>query len=173
MYKKKTHKIADRIVSLHQPHVRPILRGKDKARVEFGSKLSVSLDRGFAMINKIGWNAYNESGDLKEQVEKYREIHGYYPELVQVDKIYATRENRRWMKERGIRITASPLGRHAKEAPVNYYQKRKKRMEVVERNAIEGKFGLSLFYIAFFRGSGRRYTGTFYQKTNWPPRWLA
>ena len=141
MYKNKTHKIADRIVSLHQPHVRPILRGKDKARVEFGSKLSVSLDRGFAIINKIGWNAYNESGDLKEQVEKYREIHGYYPELVQVDKIYATRENRRWLKERGIRITAAPLGRQAKESPVNYYQKRKRRMEAIERNAIEGKFG--------------------------------
>ena len=141
MYKKKTHKIADRIVSLHQPHVRPIVRGKEKARVEFGSKLSVSLDQGLTRIDKISWDAYNESGDLKDQVEKYKELHGYYPEVVQVDKIYATRENRRWLKERGIRITASPLGRHAKKSAVNYYQKRKRKREAIERNAIEGKFG--------------------------------
>ncbi|HHJ09758.1 MAG TPA: hypothetical protein ENK25_02565 [Bacteroidetes bacterium] len=28
--------------------------------------------------------------------------------MVQADKIYTTRENRRWLKERGIRMTASP-----------------------------------------------------------------
>jgi len=141
MYEKKTHKIGDRIVSLHQPHVRPIVRGKEKAKVEFGSKLSVSLDQGLARVDKISWDAYNESGDLKDQVETYKRLHGYYPELVQVDKIYATRENRRWLKERGIRITASPLGRPGKQSSESYYQKRKKRKEAVERNAIEGKFG--------------------------------
>jgi len=141
MYEKKSHKIEDRIVSLHQPHVRPIVRGKEKSKVEFGSKLSVSLDQGLARLDKISWDAYNESGDLKDQVETYRRIHGYYPELVQVDKIYATRENRRWLKERGIRITASPLGRPVKRSAESYYQRRKRRKEAVERNAIEGKFG--------------------------------
>src|SRR5690606_30494010 len=42
MYDEKKHSVADRIVSIHQPHVRPIVRGKLKAKVEFGSKIHVS-----------------------------------------------------------------------------------------------------------------------------------
>jgi len=142
MYDTKTHSHPDRIVSIFQPHVRPIPRGKIKARIEFGSKLGVSLDQGFARINTFSWNAYNEGGDLKKQVESYKDLHGYYPELVQVDKIYATRENRSWLKEKGIRITASPLGRKSKQSnQVSYYQKNKRKKEATERNQIEGKFG--------------------------------
>ena len=141
MYETDSHSCSDRIVSIYQPHVRPIPRGKLKSQIEFGAKLGVSLDEGFARINTFSWDAYNESGDLVKQVEAYKEIHGHYPELVQVDKIYATRENRRWLKERGIRITASALGRKPKKVQQSYYQKRKARKEAAERNHIEGKFG--------------------------------
>lgn len=61
--------------------------------------------------------------------------------MVQVDKIYATRENKQWLKERNIRITASPLGRRKEKQKESYYQKRKRRKEAAERNHIEGKFG--------------------------------
>lgn len=141
MYDTVTKSCSDRIVSIFQPHVRPIPRGKTKAQIEFGSKLGVSLDQGFTRINTFSWNAYHESGDLKKQVEAYKELHGHYPELVQVDKIYATRENRQWLKERNIRITASPLGRKPAKVKETYYQKRKARKEAAERNHIEGKFG--------------------------------
>ena len=141
MFDSKTHSCPDRIVSIFQPHVRPIPRGKIKSQIEFGSKLGVSLDNGFARINTFSWNAYHEGGDLIKQVEAYKEIHGHYPELVQVDKIYATRENRKWLKEREIRITATPLGRRKKKEPETYYQKTKRKKEAAERNHIEGKFG--------------------------------
>jgi len=61
--------------------------------------------------------------------------------LAQVDKIYATRENRRWFKEKGIRMTAAPLGKPSKQQVESYYQKRKRKKEATERNAIEAKFG--------------------------------
>jgi IS5 family transposase len=141
MYDTKSHSCQDRIVSIFQPHVRPIPRGKTKAQIEFGSKLGVSLDKGFARINTFRWDAYNEGGDLIKQVEAYKKLHGHYPELVQVDKIYATRENRRWLTERNIRITASPLGRRKDKETETYYQKQKSRHEAAERNHIEGKFG--------------------------------
>ena len=76
-----------------------------------------------------------------KQVESYKELHGYYPEMVQVDKIYATRENRSWLNERNIRITAVPLGRRKDKETETYYQRRKRRKEASERNHIEGKFG--------------------------------
>ena len=140
MYKSSTHSIADRIVNIYQPYVRPIVRGKDKAQVEFGAKLGVSLQEGFARINTLNWNAYNESTDLQSQVETYKETNGFYPEVVITDKIYGTRENRNWLKERGIRFSGKPLGRPPNES-LSPYQKRKQKIENGIRNQIEGKFG--------------------------------
>jgi hypothetical protein len=141
MYETKTHSCDDRIVNIFQPHIRPIPRGKAKSKTEFGSKLGVSLDQGFARIDTFSWDAYNEGGDLIKQVEAYKNLHGFYPELVQVDKIYSTRKNRKWLKERGIRITAPPLGRRRTRSKETYYQKTKRKKEAAERNQIEGKFG--------------------------------
>lgn len=42
MYENEESRIDDRIVSLSQPHIRPIVRGKAGKPVEFGAKLSVS-----------------------------------------------------------------------------------------------------------------------------------
>jgi transposase, IS5 family len=56
MYQEKKHKVEDRIVSIHQPWVRPIVRGKATADVEFGAKISVSLVNGYAMIEQLDWN---------------------------------------------------------------------------------------------------------------------
>jgi len=47
----KTHSVPERIVSIHQPHVRPIVRGKEKAKVEFGSKMNVSLVDGYSFLD--------------------------------------------------------------------------------------------------------------------------
>lgn len=83
----------------------------------------------------------NEGTDLIMQVERYRELHGHYPKVVLVDKIYLNRENRRWLKEHGISHTGDPLGRKRVVNQPSAYQKRKKRSECAERNQIEGKFG--------------------------------
>jgi hypothetical protein len=141
MYRNKSHSSDDRIVSIHQPHVRPIVRGKAKAKVEFGAKINVSLQDGFARIDHFDWNAFHEGCDLPMQVERYRALTGHYPELVQVDRIYLNRENRAWLKERGIRHTGEPLGRKPEKTVKSYYTKRKERREAAERNQIEGKFG--------------------------------
>jgi transposase, IS5 family len=140
MYKKKEHSCQNRIVSIHQPHVRPIVRGKAKAKVEFGAKIGVSLRDGFSRIDTLSWEAYNENTDLQRQCENYNTLYGYYPELVLVDRIYLTLDNRNWLKARNIRIIGKPLGRPPKEE-LTAYQKRKRRKEEAERNHIEGKFG--------------------------------
>lgn len=140
MHRKRVHSIEHRIVNIFQPYVRPIVRGKDRAHVEFGAKLGVSLQGGYARINNISWEAYNESSDLKKQVEDYRQLNGYYPAVVIADKIYGTRENRQWLKERDIRYSGKSLGRPPVEQLIPY-QKRKQKEEKGKRNHIEGKFG--------------------------------
>jgi len=62
-------RIEDRIVSLSQPHIRPIVRGKAGKSVEFGAKLSASCFEGYVFLDRISWDNFNESGDLKAQVE--------------------------------------------------------------------------------------------------------
>lgn len=141
MYDNKTQRIENRIVSLSQPHIRPIVRGKAGTPVEFGAKLSVSLRDGYVFLDRIDWDNFNESGDFKSQVEAFKEATGVYPESVHVDRIYRTRSNRAFCKEKGIRISGSPLGR----PPANISQQKKKQALEDERvrNAIEGKFGVS------------------------------
>ena len=87
MYDERKNHCEDRIVSIHQPHVRPIKRGKARAETEFGAKLSIAMVNGYADVTRISWKAYNESGDLISEVERYRERWGFYPERVLADKI--------------------------------------------------------------------------------------
>jgi hypothetical protein len=123
LYENNQQSIDDRIVSLSQPHIRPIVRGKAGSSVEFGAKLSASCFDGYVFLDHISWDNFNESGDLKTQVEAFKEYTGYYPESVHVDKIYRTRENRAWCKERGIRISGPPLER----PPANVSKEKKKQ----------------------------------------------
>ena len=140
MFKNKTHSIQHRIVSVHQPHIRPIVRGKKgPKKVEFGPKINVSLENGYARITQFSFEAFNEGTFLIDQIESYKKLHGYYPELVQCDKIYLTRENRNYMASKNIRHTGAQLGRPKEN--LTRYQKHKARKEHNERNHIEGKFG--------------------------------
>ena len=57
-----THSVENRIVSISQPYIRPIVRGKAKSPVEFGAKLDMSVDEnGMCRIEKLSFDAYNES----------------------------------------------------------------------------------------------------------------
>jgi hypothetical protein len=139
MYEGRTKRIEDRIVSISQPHVRPIVRGKAGRPVEFGAKVSVSLVNGYSFIERMSWDNFNESKDLQGQIEGYRKRFGYYPESVHADRIYRSRENLRYCEEHGIRLSGPKLGRPRKE--IEWEEKKQIRQDELERNAIEGKFG--------------------------------
>jgi len=139
MYQHKTNRIDDRIVSLTQPHIRPLVRGKAGKATEFGAKLSASSCDGYIFLDRISWDNFNESGDLIAQVEAFKEFTGHYPESVHVDQIYRTLMNREWCKERGIRMSGPPLGR--RPAHVSKATKKQAREDEKARQAIEGKFG--------------------------------
>lgn len=139
MHEHKTNRIEDRIVSINQPHIRPIVRGKAGSSVEFGAKISASCVDGYVFLDHLSWENFNESNYFIKQVESFKEKTGYYPDSVHVDKIYRTRKNRAFCKDKGIRMSGVPLGR----PPQNINNKTKKQAQEDERirNAIEGKFG--------------------------------
>lgn len=132
MYNQHVHSIEDRIVSIHQPHVRPIVRGKSQAKVEFGAKVHVSLIDGIAYLDQLSWDAFNEGSHMIDYVEQYKRRFGYYPAQLLADQIYCTRDNRAKLKEKGIKLMGKPLGR---PSAVQVH------VSPGERNPIEGKFG--------------------------------
>ncbi len=101
-----------RIVSISQPYVRPIVRGKLDKPVELGVKLSVSLTgAGVVRVDHLRWDAFHEGGDLKSQVETYRVRQRVYPEVVLNDTNFSMQDDRRCLKSQGIRFAGKPLGR--------------------------------------------------------------
>ena len=141
MYDKQEHKVENRIVSVHQPWVRPIVRGKLTANTEFGAKLALSMENGYARIEKLSWDAFNESLTLVESCERYKERNGVYPDRILADKIYRNRDNLRFCTKYGIKMNGPKLGRPPKDRKLYEQQKYLERNEAGERNAIEGKFG--------------------------------
>lgn len=141
MYQNKTHKVKDRIVSIHQPYVRPIVRGKAKNPVEFGAKYEVMVDEnGIARMEKISFDPYNESETLIDSIKKYKSIRGHYPERVLVDQIYRTRENIKFCKEHNIVISGPRLGRPPKEEKTTKADKEQIRKNNKDRIEVERFF---------------------------------
>lgn len=104
-----------RIVSISQSHIRPIVRGKTGTPTEFGAKISIShLASGYVSLDRLSWDAYNEQANLTEQAELYKERYGHYPESIHADQIYRSKANRNYCQQRGIRLSAKPLGRPKK-----------------------------------------------------------
>lgn len=140
MFDNQTHTVSDRIVSISQPYLRPIVRGKAAKPVEFGAKLDISVSDGWTRLECWSFDAYNEATKLKESIERYREREGHYPKRVLADKIYRNRENLRFCKERGILLSGPALGRPKKEESRDKHQD---YLDQNERIEVERKFSLA------------------------------
>ena len=140
MYDNHTHSVKDRIVSLSQPWIRPIVRGKAKAKVEFGVKLDISVCDGWTRLERHSFDAYNESTGLKDMIEQYRKRTGHYPERVLADKIYRNRGNLSYCKQHNIRLSGPALGRPKKDAEID---KKQNYIDECERVEVERKFSLA------------------------------
>ena len=141
MYDNHTHKVEDRIVSISQPYVRPIVRGKANRPVEFGAKLHMSVDEtGFGRIEHISFDAYNEGPQLVDALNAYQYRNGVYPDRVLVDQIYRTRANLEFCKKHGIRVSGPKLGRPSADEKVQRKDKRITAKDQSDRIEIERYF---------------------------------
>lgn len=140
MYDTRTHTVENRIVSISRPHLRPIVRGKAKAQVEFGAKLDISVVDGFTRLETFSFEAYNEATFLIEVIERYRQRTGKYPQRVLADKIYRNRENLRFCKKNYIRLSGPALGRPKKDTVPD---KQQDYADICERVEVERCFSLA------------------------------
>ena len=142
MYESGSTRIDDRIVSLSQPWVRPIVRGKQNAPVEFGAKVAMSDIDGFLRIEMLSWDAFNECHTLQDSVEAYRKAYGHYPERVLADTIYRTRDNLRYCREHDIHLNGPRLGKPPKDPTIRKQELHLEWLESGERGDIERRFGI-------------------------------
>ena len=140
MYDNRTHSVPNRIVSVSQPFVRPIVRGKAGKPVEFGAKLDISVVDGWTRLEYCSFDAYNEAVNLPAMAERFREREGHYPSRILADKIYRNRENLRYCKERGIRLSGPALGRPRKDEARD---KTQDHLDECERVEVERRFSLA------------------------------
>ena len=140
MYDNHTHSVKDRVVNLSQPWLRPIVRGKAKAKVEFGVKLDISVCGGWTRLERHSFDAYNESTGLQDMIERYKERTGHYPERILADKIYRNRDNLSFCKQHNIRLSGAALGRPKKDTEID---KKQNYIDECERVEVERKFSLA------------------------------
>ncbi len=130
--------LKNRIVSLHKPYIRPIVRGKENKRVEFGMKIHLLQVDGICMIDKMDFNAFNEGTRLKISVLKHKSVFGKCYQLG-ADKIYATNANRKYLTEKKI-FTCFP-----KKGPKTYNPQEELLRSLIGKQratAMEGSFGV-------------------------------
>lgn len=142
LYHSDSRIIPNRIVSLFQAHISPIVRGKARCNVEFAAKISISVTGdGFTFPDRLSYDPYYEGEDLKTQVRAYRRRHGHYAKVICADQIYRTRANRAFCRRHGIRLSGPRLGRPKSDPELLADEKRQFIDGQRQRNAIEGKIG--------------------------------
>lgn len=139
MFNEKTHHVDNRIVSISQPYIRPIVRGKANSPVEFGIKYDVSIDsKGHARLETYSFDSYNESQFLIDTLENFKNRMGHYPTKVLVDKIYRTKANREFCDERKIKLLGRKPGQRS--ATMSKAELKEERQDEVARIEVERFF---------------------------------
>jgi hypothetical protein len=140
MYQEKKKSIANRIVSLAKPYVRPIVRGKNGKDVEFGAKVQLSHVDGYLFVDHLSFDNFNEGTLLQKSLEAHARRFDKLPEEVLMDQLYGSRDNRGLLREKGIRTSVKKLGRPSTD-DVSARERRWRKCKQRERNRIEGAIG--------------------------------
>lgn len=141
MFDNGIHSVPRRIVSLAQPWVRPVVRGKAHVNTEFGAKLHISLVDGYARIERLDFEPYNESEDFWKAVQGYHDRYSCWPERILANKIYRNRQTLAFCKEHHIRLSGPALGKPPKDHGLSRQAKKQEYQDNCDRNEVEGAFG--------------------------------
>ena len=138
MFTTGTHSVPDRIVSISKSYVRPIVRGKEVKKVEFGAKVNMIQVDGINFIEHLSFDAFNEGPRLIESVRYSRTLFGRITHI-SADDIYATNANRKWCTGQKITTNFKRKGRAGKHEDHRQIIAAELRKERATR--MEGSFG--------------------------------
>lgn len=134
----KGYKIKNRIVSLYKPYIRPIVRGKEHKRVEFGAKVHTSQVDQINFIEHLSFEAFHEGNRMWKSVFKHKKRFGKCAQYGG-DQIYATNKNRKFATTRGIATCFKKKGRNSKIE--DQKSAMRKAIGTARATRLEGSFG--------------------------------
>jgi len=129
----------NRIVSISKDYLRPIIRGKEIKRVEFGAKVNKLQIDGINFIQHISFNAFNEGTQLENTVNKSQQLTRIRVKKLGADAIYATNANRKYVTKNDIKTDFRPKGKKSK-----YYKEQQASRQIISKERatrLEGSFG--------------------------------
>ena len=130
--------IPDRIVSISKSYIRPIVRGKEIKKVEFGAKVNMIQVDGINFIEHLSFDAFHEGNRLISSIWLSQYLFGKTTHI-SADAIYATNKNRRYCTKNQITTNFARKGRAGK-----HEQQRKlisKALNKERASRMEGSFG--------------------------------
>ena len=145
--------IPNRIVSVNKPYVRPIVRGKEIKKVEFGAKCNNIQIDGISFIEKLSFNAFNEGTRLVHCVKLAEKLFGEKITKLGGDCSYSGNDNRTFCSDEGIVTSFSQKGKK-REATASVSMV-KKELARVRATAMEGSFGTQKEHYGLRRINGR------------------
>ena len=145
--------IPARIVSVYKPYVRPIVRGKEVKKVEFGAKCNNIQVDGLSFIEKLSFNAFNEGTRLVHCVKLAEKLFGEKIRKLAGDCSYSGNANRSFCSEQNIVTSFPQKGRNRETA--SSVSMVKKELARVRATAMEGSFGTQKEHYGLKRINGR------------------
>jgi len=133
-------KISNRIVSIDKDYIRPIVRGKETKRVEFGPKANIVQIDGINFIEHISFDAFNEGTRLINSVEIVEQLFDTKVTMLAGDNIYGTNANRKYCSSNGIQTSFVRKGRASTLEPE--LKAVRKKLNVERATRMEGAFGV-------------------------------
>lgn len=132
--------ITNRIVSIDKPFIRPIVRGKEVKKTEFGAKVHSYQIDGISFIEHLSFDNFHEGIRFQTTVFKAQRQSKRKVKMAGADKIYHTNANRTFVSKHQIKTDFTPKGRKAKDEK----QRKKLRQAITKERAsrMEGSFGV-------------------------------
>lgn len=135
-------KIENRIISLAKPYLRPIVRGKETRRVEFGMKVHEMQINGINFIEHWNFEAFHEGNRMKSTLWKHQHLFKQKCKFFGGDQIYATNKNRKYCSQHQVQTCFRPKGRAVQDQLLAKQQKQLRNLIGKERaTRLEGSFG--------------------------------
>jgi len=128
-----------RVVSIDKPYIRPIVRGKEVKKVEFGAKVHKIQVDGISFIEHLSFDAFNEGTRLKKSIWTTQKLFNKKVKLVGADRIYATNMNRKYVTKRGIKTDFKRKGKPSKHKA--QYDQLALMITKERATRLEGSFG--------------------------------
>ena len=129
------------VVSIDKDYIRPIVRGKENKRVEFGAKVNTIQVDGINFIEHLSFDAFHEGIRIPQCIDNQQILLRQRVTHLSADRIYATNFNRKYCSDPKRKITTSFIRKGKASKNEVQAQQMRKILNKERSTRMEGSFG--------------------------------